>query len=69
MYFFSSSQEQYNYLYGAVTKELTGKESGKQEKEFMTYYSQMKRINQSTGKTFIEDEFNVKFKPNKTFFF
>lgn len=35
----------------------------------MTYYSQMKRINQSTGKTFIEDEFNVKFKPNKAFFF
>ncbi|XP_065922105.1 uncharacterized protein [Magallana gigas] len=51
--------EQYNYLYGAVTKELTGKESGIQENEFMTYYSQMKRINQSTGTTFIEEEFNL----------
>lgn len=66
--YFLSSQEQYNYVYGAVTKELTGKESGIQENEFMTYYSQMKRINQSTGTTFIEEEFNVKFKPNKTFF-
>nr|XP_034313976.1 receptor-type tyrosine-protein phosphatase alpha [Crassostrea gigas] len=51
--------EQYNYLYGAVTKELTGKESGKQENEFITYYNQMKRINQSTGTTFIEEEFNL----------
>nr|XP_034315169.1 uncharacterized protein LOC117685067 isoform X2 [Crassostrea gigas] len=51
--------EQYNYLYGAVTKELTGKESGIQENEFMTYYSQMKHINQSTGRTFIEEEFNL----------
>lgn len=66
--YFLSSQEQYNYVYGAVTKELTGKESGMQENEFMTYFSQMKRINQSTGTTFIEEEFNVKFKPNKTFF-
>uniref|UniRef100_K1QHZ8 protein-tyrosine-phosphatase n=1 Tax=Magallana gigas TaxID=29159 RepID=K1QHZ8_MAGGI len=51
--------EQYNYVYGAVTKELTGKESGMQENEFMTYFSQMKRINQSTGTTFIEEEFNL----------
>lgn len=54
-------------MYGAVTKELTGKESGMQENEFMTYFSQMKRINQSIGTTFIKEEFNVKFKPNKTF--
>ncbi|XP_052685705.1 uncharacterized protein LOC128165327 [Crassostrea angulata] len=51
--------EQYIYLYSAVTKELTGKESGLKENEFMKYYSQMKRIDESNGKTFIEEEFNL----------
>lgn len=33
----------------------------------MKYYSQMKRIEESNGKTFIEEEFNVKYEPNETF--
>uniref|UniRef100_A0A8W8KI76 Receptor-type tyrosine-protein phosphatase T n=1 Tax=Magallana gigas TaxID=29159 RepID=A0A8W8KI76_MAGGI len=51
--------EQYKYLYSAVTKELTGKESGIQENEFMTYYSQLKHNDQLTGRTFIEEEFDL----------
>lgn len=66
---FTSFQEQYKYLYSAVTKELTGKESGIQENEFMTYYSQLKHNDQLTGRTFIGEEFDVKFWPNEMFSF
>ncbi|XP_078320058.1 uncharacterized protein LOC111119719 isoform X6 [Crassostrea virginica] len=51
--------EQYIYLHGALTKELTGKESMVRESEFLSYYNQQKIPNPNTGKTDLEDEFSL----------
>nr|XP_022315866.1 uncharacterized protein LOC111119720 isoform X2 [Crassostrea virginica] len=51
--------EQYIYLYGALTKELTGKQSMFREGEFLAYYNQMKISNTYTGKTDLEEEFSL----------
>ena len=52
-------QEQYIYLYGALTKELTGKQSMVREGDFLSYYNQLKIPNPDTGKSSLEEEFNV----------
>ena len=52
-------QEQYIYLRGALTKELTGHQSMIREGEFFTYYNQLKIPNPVTGKTDLEEKFNV----------
>ncbi|XP_078320061.1 uncharacterized protein LOC111119718 isoform X2 [Crassostrea virginica] len=51
--------EQYIYLYGALTKELTGKQSMVREGEFLSYYKKLKIPNPDTGKTDLEEEFNL----------
>ena len=57
--YISPLQEQYIYLHGALTKELTGKQSMVREGEFLSYYKKLKIPNPDTGKTDLEEEFNV----------
>ena len=57
--YISLLQEQYIYLYGALTKALTGKESMVREGEFLSSYNKLKIPNPDTGKTYLEEEFSV----------
>ncbi|XP_078320063.1 uncharacterized protein LOC111119720 isoform X1 [Crassostrea virginica] len=51
--------EQYIYLYAALTKALTGKESMVREGEFLSSYNKLKIPNPDTGKTYLEEEFSL----------
>nr|XP_022315863.1 uncharacterized protein LOC111119719 [Crassostrea virginica] len=51
--------EQYIYLYGALTKELTGKQSMVREGEFLTSYNQLKIPNPDIRKSELEEEFSL----------